>query len=112
VSRLATFALENGASIAVEIDSGVDDQIMRGVSTPAEFVVKANQSFAMALDNVEQAAQSVIDRLRSLSTAPDEIEVEFGVKLNAEAGAVIAKASSEAHFQIGLKWKKVENPKD
>jgi hypothetical protein len=30
--------------------------------------------------------------------------VEFGVKLNAETGAVIAKAATEANFKINLKW--------
>jgi hypothetical protein len=35
---------------------------------------------------------------------PDGIEVEFGVKLNAEAGAVIAKSAVEGHFTVKLSW--------
>jgi hypothetical protein len=34
------------------------------------------------------------------------VAVEFGVKMSAETGAVIAKASTEANFKINLSWKK------
>ena len=40
--------------------------------------------------------------LRSLS--PDECELEFGVKFAGEAGAVIAKTSTEGHFVVKLSW--------
>jgi len=69
-----------------------------------EFVVKANETFDAALDRVRYAAETMLDRLTSLTRPPDEVAVEFGVKLNAETGAVIAKASTEANFKINLKW--------
>jgi hypothetical protein len=37
---------------------------------------------------------------------PDEVAVEFGVKMTVETGAVIAKASTDANFKINLTWKK------
>ena len=33
-----------------------------------------------------------------------EREIEFGVKLNAAAGAVIAKTSAEGHLTVKLTW--------
>jgi len=47
-----------------------------------------------------------LQQLRSLAEPPDEVAVEFGVKMNAETGAIIAKASTEANFKINLTWKK------
>ncbi|MGH2593215.1 MAG: CU044_2847 family protein [Anaerolineae bacterium] len=38
--------------------------------------------------------------------APDEVGVEFGIKLNAEAGAFVALAGAEANYKVTLKWTK------
>lgn len=35
---------------------------------------------------------------------PEKIEIEFGVKLAGDAGAVIAKSSSDAHFVLRMSW--------
>jgi hypothetical protein len=55
---------------------------------------------------VRSAAEGILHQLRSLAQPPDEVAVEFGVKMNAQAGAIIAKASSEANFKINVTWKK------
>jgi hypothetical protein len=43
--------------------------------------------------------------LRSLADAPDEVQVEFGLDLHAEAGAFIAAASTGANFKVMLTWR-------
>ena len=107
MSRLALFNLDDGSSFTAEVELEEDAQgTMRGGSAPAEVIAKSGESFQSALRNVNLAAQAVIDGLRSLPKPPDELTVEFGVKLSAEAGAVIAKASTEANFSISLKWMK------
>src|SRR5579871_781424 len=108
MARLAKFVLGDGSSIVAEVDDDSFESprgVMRGgaIASP-EFVVKANETFDAALDRVRYAAESMLDRLTSLTRPPDEVAVEFGVKLNAETGAVIAKASTEANFKINLKW--------
>lgn len=35
---------------------------------------------------------------------PDKIEVEFGVRLSTEAGAVIAESSLDGHLTVELSW--------
>jgi hypothetical protein len=107
MARLAKFVLPDGNSIVAEVDDESFDtsRVMRGgVLGSSEIVVKANESFETALDRVRWAAEGLLDRLTSLASPPDEVEVEFGVKLNAETGAVIAKAATEANFKINLKW--------
>jgi hypothetical protein len=32
------------------------------------------------------------------------VKIEFGAKLTAEAGVVIAKAATEANFKLSLEW--------
>jgi hypothetical protein len=43
--------------------------------------------------------------LRSIADVPDEVQVEFGLDLHAEAGAFIAAASTGANFKITLAWR-------
>lgn len=107
MARLAKFVLPDGSSLVAEVDDESVDttRVMRGgVVTSSEIVVKANESFETALDRVRWAAEGLLARLTSLASPPDEVAVEFGVKLNAETGAVIAKAATEANFRINLKW--------
>jgi hypothetical protein len=107
MSQLAKFPLKNGGFLAVEVD-GADSpgsRVMRG-SPSADVLAEASDTFEAALEKVRSAAEGILDQLRSLAQPPDEVAVEFGVKMNAETGAIIAKASGEANFKINLTWKK------
>jgi len=57
---------------------------------------------------IRPAAQTIIQKLRALHDPPDEIEVEFGLKLNAQVGAFIAAAGTEANYKVTLTWKREE----
>ena len=69
---------------------------------------KAQETFEAALDKIRPAAQTIIQKLRALHDPPDQIQVEFGLKLNAQAGAFIAAASTEANYKVTLTWKREE----
>ena len=55
---------------------------------------------------MQPAAVALVDRLRDLADAPEEIEVEFGIQLSAELGAFVAKASGDANFRVSMRWKR------
>ena len=38
--------------------------------------------------------------------SPDEVQVEFGLLLSAEAGAVLAAASATANYKVTMTWKR------
>src|SRR6185436_9057899 len=100
--RLIELPLEGGGTVLLEItDTGGSTR--RGLG-PTEITNKATQTFEDALKKIRPAADAVIDQLRQLVVAPDEIAVEFGIKLNADAKAYIASAGAEANFKIALKW--------
>ena len=69
---------------------------------------KAAQSLESALGSVQDAAQAALDTLTKLS--PETVEVEFGIKLAGEAGALIAKTSAEGHFTVRLSWSPDKKP--
>ena len=49
------------------------------------------------------AAQAVLKRVAEVR--PDEVEVKFGVKVDGTANWLVARASTEASFEITLTWK-------
>lgn len=55
-----------------------------------------------ALAQARPAIRSVVDSVRALG--PDEYEIEFGMKFNAESGVVIAKTAVEGHFMVKVRW--------
>lgn len=108
MKHLVEFPLEDGSTILVEVDepdgAGRTARVKRGDKTVRE----ANQTFEKALDRVKPTANIVISKLRGLYDSPDEISVEFGLKLSAKAGIVLAAAGIEANYKVTLKWQKDE----
>lgn len=60
------------------------------------------------MDSAMASIRDVSDRIdktvSGLVRPPEEVEVEFGIKLDAELGALIAKTSVEAHMVVTLRW--------
>ncbi len=110
MSRLAAFTTHDGATFVAEVDDPADardpSRVMRGGGARTELIAESSQALEAALGGVKQAAEAMFQRLSTLATPPDETTVEFGVKLSAETGAVIAKAATEANFTVTLKWKR------
>lgn len=71
---------------------------------PDEVVHDAAGRFEDALANVRAAAVSALATFRDDTLKPDDVEIEFGVKLDAGAGAVIARTSLEGHLVVKLRW--------
>jgi hypothetical protein len=104
MAELAQFPLAGGGVLVVETDSSDARRVMRGATSEA--VATAVDTFEAAMAKVRYAAEGILHQLTSLTQPPDEVEVEFGVKLNVETGAIIAKSSAEANFKINLTWKR------
>ena len=102
--HLIEFPLEDGGSIVIEVDEPETEGGVVRAARPGEIVAKAGQTFEEALERVKPAAGAIIKKLKELSDAPDEVEVEFGLKMSAQAGAVIAVASVEANYRVKLRW--------
>lgn len=106
MKRLIEFPLEGGGVILVEVDGAEPTgSRVRGAS-PAEIAEKARQTFETSLERIKPAAAAIVAKIRELSDKPEQIEVEFGIKLSAEAGVVIASTGVEANFKVTLLWKR------
>ncbi|MEU3525145.1 CU044_2847 family protein [Streptomyces sp. NPDC038707] len=98
---LVEFRTEDGALVVV--DGGGPRSGARLVSR-GDGPAQAARTFEGALDSVRAAADAALRVFRDGSLRPDGVEIEFGVRLSAEAGAVIAKGSAEGHLVVKLSW--------
>ncbi len=76
----------------------------RPVARGGNSLVRAGQTLDEALVGIRTAAESALAVFRDGALRPDGVELEFGVKLSAEAGAVIAKTAVEGHLVVRLSW--------
>ncbi|MFE0170984.1 CU044_2847 family protein [Streptomyces sp. NPDC059002] len=100
----------DGGPVVVEVDSrdpGFRSVARRG---DGDEIHDVDARFESALGNVRGAALSALRTFRDRTLDPDGIELEFGVKLSAVAGAVIAKTAAEGHLTVKLTWSKASKP--
>jgi len=71
---------------------------------PADGMGSAADTLRAAVDRVRPAVQDIVGSLSSIPRRPDRITLEFGVKVTAEAGVVVARSAAEAHFTVGVEW--------
>ncbi|WP_080038960.1 CU044_2847 family protein [[Actinomadura] parvosata] len=105
MDRLLSVSVETDkeAVIVFEVDRdlmGEDLDLAAGDGT----VARARKSLDRALQGIKPALVQVIDTLRE--TSPDEVEIEFGLKVGGESTVVIAKGTSEVNFAIRALWKR------
>ncbi|WP_156927317.1 CU044_2847 family protein [Azospirillum halopraeferens] len=62
----------------------------------------AQQTFLDALAGLEPIVDAVVKRLEGFSAST--ATVEFGIKLSAKAGVVLASAETEGHLKLTLTW--------
>ncbi|MGH3913021.1 MAG: CU044_2847 family protein [Pseudonocardiaceae bacterium] len=66
----------------------------------------ARSTFETALAEVREAATAALTQFRTMACQPEEVEIVFGVRLDAEVGAVIARTSMQGNFEVKLKWRR------
>lgn len=86
-------------SFAVDDVAGVGPQ--RVTRENGAVVAQLDEPLDRAIASARPAAETVIETFRGLS--PDELTVEFGLVVDAQAGAVFAKAGLGAHFNVTMK---------
>ncbi|MGV9993882.1 CU044_2847 family protein [Streptomyces sp. NPDC003374] len=76
----------------------------------ADAIRELPHSLQSAIGPVTSMARAVLDEFRR--ARPDSMEIEFGVDLAAQAGAVIAKSEAGCHLRVTLTWNAAESAAD
>ena len=105
MAELIRVPLDAGGSLTVEVDSR-DAGVVKA-ARPGQIVAEAAQTLEAALASMIPGATAMVDKLRAARLS--EVSLSFGIKLTAEAGAVIAKTAGECNFAVTLHWQENRN---
>jgi hypothetical protein len=106
MSRLIEFPLEGPgkATILVEVDDAIPAKGQQRVSVGGVVAEQAGQAFDSALVGIKSVAGAIMAQLNEVAANANEISVEFGIKLTANAGIIVAGTSAEGNCKIAIKW--------
>jgi hypothetical protein len=103
VSQLVKMDLADGGSVLVEVEDAASGHVTRG-GRAESLVTDAGDTLEHALDQLGPIVKGVVSRLREAADWPDEVTVEFSIKLSADANVIIARTAGEANFRISMSW--------
>lgn len=72
--------------------------------SPRDLAARSSAAVDSAMASIKQMADRISDATAQLTHHPSEVGVEFGIKLDAAGGALIARAGAEAHLTVTLRW--------
>ncbi|MGZ9934736.1 CU044_2847 family protein [Streptomyces sp. NC-S4] len=89
--------------VRVEVVATGEDGLVR-VARPGQVMARASRTLGEMVTGIRPVAQSFVDGFRGMAQAPDELNLEFGLSVSAEADVVISSTAAEANFKISLTW--------
>ena len=101
------FEVTAGRYVLVEAESSDDGWIPAG--SGADGIARAAGRWTEHLDCIREAADQTLTAFRE-RLQPDEMKLSFGIKMTAEAGAVIARTAGEGHLDVELAWHRSPAP--
>jgi hypothetical protein len=101
MTQLVEATIDNG-SVLFEVADATTAGPQKVARHGGNTVATLDQSLDAALASVRPAAEKVLHTFTGLGL--DTCQIEFGVSLDAQAGAIIAKTGASAHFTITLAW--------
>lgn len=105
MSEILQFRLDDGSTALFEVSDEASG--VQRVSRSTDGVIEASRRLGDALESVRRAAKASLEALMTLS--PNGLDLEFGVKLTAESGALIARTAAEGHFVVKVSWAPKDN---
>lgn len=102
--------LGDGSDETVRVQIREVDEALVRVGRGGRTVARAERTLGQMLDTVRPVAESFVGRFSGMAQAPDEITLEFGVSLSAEADVVIASTATAANFSVSLTWNRRDTP--
>jgi Trypsin-co-occurring domain 1 len=100
MAEVIRFDTAEGVPVLVEAEE--DAYGVERVSRASDGVLKAAKGLEDAMGTARATISSALAAFDGLGF--QELSLEFGLKLNAEAGALIAKAGGEAQLTVRATW--------
>ncbi len=107
MKKILQLKANDGSDLFIEVSDATQNEAVRGSYSESRSVIdNAQESFEKALRPLKEVSNSIVNCIKDIANAPDEVEVELGLKFTASAGIILTSLDSEAHFKVSLKWTK------
>lgn len=93
--------------VKVEIEQKPADGLVK-VARPGQVVARATRTMGEMLAGVRPVAQNLVSTFGEMAQGPQEITVQFGLSLSAEADIMISSSTAQANFSVTLTWDRRE----
>ncbi|AVT35379.1 CU044_2847 family protein [Plantactinospora sp. BB1] len=93
--------VDDESTVLVEVTHQVTGVAPAGRSR--EVVTRLSETFGEAFDRFHRLAQSAAAQARDAGGA-DRVAIEFGLKVAAKGGFVVAETTGEAHMKVTFEW--------
>lgn len=94
----------DGQDIQFESSLPIGSGVQNAGNNDNEKQIKKIESFA---DSIRPVTKLLMESLKDINN-PDEINIEFGIKIGAKAGVVFASANTDVNFKVSIKWKNTD----
>ncbi len=102
---VVAFQAKDGSTVLFDVVDGPrDDVVRRGTGHVADMTERAVASFEDVVSGLEAPVRSLLDSLKQASEGVAEVEVRFGLRFRADAGAIISRVGGEANFEVVVHW--------
>ena len=102
--KLIKLPCDNNSDILVEVDPLPGEMVEVGLEETIEKVTRSFTNLSQTIVNACKSFVNIINQVEE-EARPDEMQIEFGIKLGAEGSVFVVKTSGEANFSISLSWK-------
>jgi hypothetical protein len=108
VSEVVAVPVDTGGRLLFEMTAeGASSELQLASPKGPDAIRQTSRSLEGILDELTPALRVVFDRLAR--TGPDEVQIQFGLKLGTEANLIIARGTSSVHFDVTLHWRRSQS---
>lgn len=106
-TRIVSYPLQDGR-VEVEVLGDAPEGGVERTAVGGRTIERAQVAFSDAVTVAREVADALHASFRNALSAPDEVELEFGLKLGGTAGVVVSAASVEASLRVKCTWRTSE----
>jgi hypothetical protein len=102
---IVQFQTRDGSVVSVEVEEEETLGVER-VARGERMIAQAASTIEDALGSVKPLIETLLNDMKSLTSSPDSVTVEIGLKLSASLDTIIAKGTGEGNIKLTLSWKR------
>jgi hypothetical protein len=95
---------EPGQFVTVEVEQPVEPGLERAARGGA--VERAGETFETAVAKIKPVIGIVVDSLRDMVHAPDDLTIDFGITFDAKSGVILTSVGVQANLKVTVAWHK------